>query len=115
MAILAVNKVLLLGILKPTLDAATVTGDEFFNDGKTFLEVANADSSPISVTITGQKTLPGGISADKTIVVTNATTQWLGPFPVGIFNTDGANRVQVSYTAVTSITVGAHSVSDSEN
>jgi outer membrane receptor for ferrienterochelin and colicin len=115
MAELAVQQITIAGAEEAALVAATATGDKFDNDGKTFLKVANGGGAPITVTIVGQKTLPLGTSASKAIAVTNGETWVIGPFPVGIFNTDGANEVEVTYSAVTTVTVGAFSVNDQYN
>lgn len=115
MAELTVQQATIAGAQEATLVAAAAGGDTFDNDGKTLLRVANGGGSPITVTITGQKTLPIGTSATKTVSVTNGQTFVIGPFPVGVYNTDGANEVQVGYSDVTSVTVGAVSASDQYN
>lgn len=115
MAELVVQNILLAGVVEATLVAAAAAGDTFDNDGKTYFRVNNGGGAPITVTIVGQKTLPTGASADKAISVTNGTIQIIGPFPVGIYNTDGANEVAVTYSDVTTVTVGAFSVNDQNN
>jgi len=115
MAVLTVSKILLAGITEPGLVAAEAGGDEFFNDGKTYFKITNGGGGTVVVTITGQKTLPAGTASDKTVDVLTGVTSLIGPFPVGIYNTDGANRVAIAYDGVATVTVGAVSVSDAEN
>lgn len=95
----------------PSLVAATVSGDTFVNDGNTFLVVTNGGGAPITVTITVQKPnfkVPdlGTVTfANVVVSVTNATTKWIA-VPKGPYN-NASNRVSVTYSAVTSVTVGA--------
>lgn len=115
MAALTVQNIVIDGAVKSALVAATAAGDTFVNDGKTFLEVLNGDVSPMTVTIVGQRNLPLGVSSTKTVTVTNATTQMIGPFPVGNYNRETDESVEVTYSSVTSLTVGAYSVNDEFN
>jgi hypothetical protein len=115
MAALTVQKIGLSGAQKTALVAATVSGDSVVNEGKTFIEVINADASPITVTIAGQRDLPLDTSADQTIAVANGTTQLIGPFPVGNYNRETDESFVVTYSAVANITVGAFSVNDDYN
>ena len=115
MAELTVQNILLTGAAEAALVAATLAGDKFDNDGKTYFKVNNGGAGAITVTIKGQKTLPTGASADKTISVGIGLIFLIGPFPVGIYNTDGSNEVEVTYSGVTTVTVGAFSVNDQNN
>lgn len=112
MAELTVQAVVIDGGTKAALVAATATGDTFDNDGKTIIEVNNGGGSPITVTITGQVSLQHKVAATKTVSVTNATTFIIGPFPEIFFNTDGSNEVELTYSAVTSVTIAAYSIKD---
>lgn len=115
MAALTVQNIALAGAEKTALVAATAAGDSFVNDGKTFFEVLNGDASPMTVTIVGARNLPLETSADQTITVANGTTQMIGPFPVGNYNREDDESVVVTYSSVTSLTVGAYSVNDDYN
>lgn len=115
MAALTVQTIALAGAKKATLVAATATGDTFVNDGKTYLEVANGGVGAITVTITGQRNLPLGTSSTKTVSVTNGTTKRIGPFPVGNYNREEDESVVVTYSGVTTVTVGAFTVNDDYN
>lgn len=114
MAELTVNNILLAGLLDGGLSAVNDT-DTFDNDGKTFLEVANASGGALTVTITGQVNLQFGTSATKTVSVPNAETWVIGPFPEKYYNTDGANEVSISYSTTTSVTAAVYSVRDDYN
>ena len=111
MAELTVRNILVTGLVKAALDAVALN-DTFDNDGKTYLEVANGAGAPITVTINGQVSLQHGVSATKTVSVTNAQTFLIGPFPGRYYNTDGANEVSVDYSDITTITAAAFSVRD---
>lgn len=111
MAELTVNNILLTGLLKPALAAVNLT-DTFDNDGKTFLEVANASGGALTVTISGQVNLQFGTSATKTVSVPDGETWLIGPFPEKYYNTDGSNEVSVSYSTVSSVTAAVFSVRD---
>lgn len=115
MAELTVQNVVLTGAQKATLVSAAAAGDTFDNDGKTWFEITNGDASPMTVTVVGQKTLPTGASASKAIAIPAGETWLVGPFPVGIYNTDGANEVSITYSSVTSLTIGAFTVNDLYN
>jgi hypothetical protein len=98
----------------PALVAASVSGDAFTNDGRTFLVVTNGGGSPITVTVAVQRTslkVPGAGTvtfAAIPVSVTNGTTKWIA-VPTGPYN-DVNSRVQVTYSAITSVTVGAFRV-----
>ena len=115
MAALVVQTIGLGGAQRAPLVAANAGGDDFVNQGKTFLHVNNADLSGITVTITGQRDLPLDTSATKTIAVAASTEMLIGPFPVGNYNRETDESVEVDYSAVANVTVGALSVNDDYN
>lgn len=91
--------------------AAAGGGDEFANNGKTFLHVKNGGGSPINVTIASQvdDPPPGTAASNVVIAVANGAEKMIGPFNQNGYNdTDG--NVQVTYSGVTSVTVAAISV-----
>jgi hypothetical protein len=111
MAELALRNILITGLAKAALDAVNLN-DTFDNDGKTYLEIANASGGTLTVTINGQVPLQHGISATKVISIPTAETHLVGPFPERFYNTDGSNEVAVDYSTVTSVTAAAFSVRD---
>lgn len=98
----------------PTLAAAAGGGDAFVNDGRTFLMVTNGGGAPINVTLVVQRPnlrVPGAgtvVFASIVTSVTNGTTRFIA-VPTGPYN-DTNGRVQVTYSGVTSVTVGAFRV-----
>ncbi len=111
MAELSVRNILITGLVKAALDAVTLS-DEFDNDGKTYLEIANASGGPLTLTINGQVDFQHGISATKTVSIPTGDTFLVGQFPECFYNTDGANEVVVDYSTLTSVTAAAFSVRD---
>lgn len=114
MSELTVNKIVEGGLLE-SLSAADAGGDSFKNEAfNVFLKVDNADASGKTVTITPNQsstTAPGFGVVDKdpvVVVVAAGTSQLIGPF-AEVFN-DINGDVNVSYDAVTSVTVGAFKV-----
>jgi hypothetical protein len=92
-----------------SLAAASAGGDNLAtNTGKEFLLVANGGGAPITVTLAFAATtlVDGQAPANKTVVVTNGTTKLIGAFPPGLYN-DTNGTVAITYSAVTSVTVGA--------
>jgi|TARA_R100001198_G_C5218307_1_gene201328 hypothetical protein len=93
--------------------SANSGGDEFVNTGREVLVVVNSHGSDndINVTITAQTTsftdpLLGTLTkANQVVAVNEGVTKVIGPFPTAAFN-DGAGKVQITYSAVTSLKVG---------
>lgn len=84
--------------------AASSGGDEFDNSGSDFVEIKNGGAGSINVTFVTQATVDGEAVADKVVAVPAGTTKIIGPFPKGIYN-NANGRVQMTYSAVTSVTV----------
>lgn len=84
------------------LVAAAGGGDDFPNDGETYLVVNNGDASPKTLTFDSLEPDPF-TAADQDFQVTVAAgeTHWIGPFDTGRFG----SSVAVTYSAVTSVTV----------
>jgi hypothetical protein len=85
---------------------AAASGDYFANDGQTFLLIKNGDASDHTVTAAIQSTVDGQTVSGASHNVVAGHTAILGPFPTGIYN-DANGRVQLSYSATTSVTVMA--------
>lgn len=108
MATLTLNTVAITGT-DETLVAAAVGGDAIPNDaGKSYLIVNNGSGSSITVTIDAVNTnAPTGLTfTDPTVTVAAGVRKIIGPFSPSYFN-DTNNRVNVTYSAVTTVTVGA--------
>lgn len=109
MATLTVSAVTPSGVAEAALVAAAAGGDQFSNNGKTFLKVTNGGGAPITVTIVAQRACDQGTIHSIANSVANATTELMGPFDTGRYN-DASGFVQITYSAVTTVTVGAFSV-----
>lgn len=99
--------------VSPSYTAATAGGDAFPNnlDERTFFIVKNGGGSTITVSInpqitsakvSGLGTLP---VSPVSVSVAASGEKWIGPFPSSF--TDSAGNVNVTYSAVTSVTVAA--------
>jgi hypothetical protein len=86
--------------------AAAGGGDKFDNNGNVLLHVINGDASPKTVTIISEKTVDGQAVADPAGAVAAGAQAVFGPFPPSIYN-DGDGHVNITYSAVTSVTVAA--------
>lgn len=85
-------------------------GDQFANDGKTFLHIKNTNGATRTVTVNSQKACDQGFDHDVAVVVPATTgDMMIGPFPTARFN-DASGFVQLTYSAVTGVTVGVFSV-----
>lgn len=111
MAELTVRNILITGLVKAALDAVSLS-DTFDNDGKTYLEIANASGGALTVTINGQVDFQHGVSSTKTVTIPDTETHLVGPFPERFYNTDGANEVAVDYSTLTTVTAAAFSARD---
>lgn len=98
MATLAVNTGVVTGLDPATyLTAAASGGDAFANNGSTYFHVKNDDASSINVTI--------GAVTDTVVDVPASGERIIGPFLTSTYN-DGTGKVQITYSAVVSVTVG---------
>lgn len=88
-----------------SLSAANVDGNYFTNTGSIWIEVANGSGGSINVII-GAYVDSTAIASFKTIAVAAGARKKIGPFPSSPYN-DADGRVQITYSAVTSVTVGA--------
>lgn len=116
MAALTVQTILQSGLEPAALAAAAGGGDTFADDGsqRTFFDVNNGSGGDITVTFNYQlaaQNLPGYGSiapSDRAVVVTAGERRIIGPFGRGFISAAGV--VEVSYSGVTTLTVGAFSL-----
>lgn len=98
--------------LAQTLAAAGGSGDQFTNDGQTFLVVSNGSGSSIDMTIAAQTTsatkqgMEDITYSNKVVALADGATKMIGPFATGTYN-DANGRVQVTYSSAISVTVAA--------
>ena len=108
MATLTVAQVSTAGIVDPTPVAAAAGGDQFTNNGRTFLKVVNGSGGAITVTVAAQATCDQGSTHNVANSVSAGATELMGPFSSRY--TDANGFCQVTYSGVTSLTVAAISV-----
>lgn len=104
MAVLAAATPVSRAGVNPVGAAADVAGDSFTNDGKTMLYIYNGAGAPITLTLVVQYTVDSKAVTNPTLSVTNGEGRLVGPFPTQIYN-DANGRVNVTYSAVATVTV----------
>ncbi len=111
MALLATQPIVRAG-LAPSYAAAAGGGDTFTPNDKTFLQVKNASGGAITVTIVTPRTdSAGNAVADNTISVPATTgDRMIGPFPADVYADPTTGVANITYSGVTSLTIGAFSV-----
>ena len=95
-----------------TVTAADVTGNTFVNTGYEYIEVINASGSSINVTLdafpAGGQGSPDGLAiTDPVVAIAAGARKRMGPFRKTTFG-DSSAKVTVTYSAVTSVTVGVY-------
>lgn len=94
--------------ITPSYTSADGAGDEFEWGRYAFIHVKNGDTSDHTVTVAEQHdSAPAGYQeADLSVTVPNGGEQMIGPLDREAYQDDNG-LVQVSYDAVTSVTVAA--------
>jgi hypothetical protein len=110
MAELTVQKISLTG-LEPEYVAAASGGDTFKNNGNTYLCVKNGGGSAVTVTIDSIVLSNYGTDVDIAVSVPASEERLIGPFNKARFN-NAVDIVNVTYSAITSVTVGAITFDD---
>ena len=111
MALLATQTVGFTGV-QPSLAAATGGGDTFTPGANMFLYVNNAGGSSITVTVTTPGTVRGLGIADISVSVTNGQVRFIKISPADFTMDPTTGLGTISYSGVTSVTVGAFQVMD---
>jgi hypothetical protein len=112
MATLTVQEIDLTTGVAPTYASAGAGGDEYANEGRTYFHVKNGGGSPITVTVAAQQTAIDDpqfgrvVPSNRTFTVTNGAERIIPFLATGMYN-NANNRVAVTYSAVTSVTVAA--------
>jgi hypothetical protein len=107
MATLATQAINRAGLV-PTLVAAAAGGDKFTPDNNTLLMVKNSSGAPITVTIATPGTNAIGLNIDDVVVsVAAGAEKLIGPFPANYFANPADGLAAVTYSGVTTLTVGA--------
>jgi hypothetical protein len=87
-----------------TFSSASAGGDQFANTGRELLLVRNGGASSVTTTVAAQGRYRGVPFSNVTLTVPAGGEVIAGPFPPEVFN-DANGRVNLSYSAVTSVTV----------
>ena len=90
--------------LNLSTQAAAGGGDYFATTGREIFVITNGGGSPITVTFAHQNQCNQGFSHDSAQSIAAGATRYLGPFDRFRFG-DSSGNVQVTYSAVTSVTV----------
>lgn len=83
---------------------ASVGGDEWVNSGAELFVLGNASGAPVTVTFITPPNIDNLALADLQMTVPAGQAWIIGPFPPTYYN-NGPGRVQVTYSAVASVTV----------
>lgn len=106
MALLSVQQIAMAGA-QITFNACAGGGDSFVNSGSVIIFIKNDDASSKTVTLAGTGPDNFGLTGSflNLAIVVPAGQIWKGgPFPPNRFN-DANNQVQLTYSAVTSLTI----------
>lgn len=109
MALLATQAVGLAGT-PLTLAAATGGGDTFTPGDNVFLEVNNGSGAPITVTIDSKVLSNYGTDEDIIVAVGAGARVGIGPLPAQRFADPATGLGSITYSGVTSLTVGMRKV-----
>lgn len=105
MALLAKQAASVVGLNPLTMNAAAGGGDTVLVDRPgVYLLVRNADATSKTVTIVRPYTTYGTADPDIPVVITTLNFAVIGPIPVEFGDANGL--VAITYSAVTSVTVG---------
>ena len=104
MATLTVQQISTSGLEAAAAAAAGASGDEFVNNGKTFILVTDTGTTAPTVTVASQVECSQGVTHDATIAVESGEARYIGPFPTDRYN-DADGKVQVTYSSETDVTI----------
>jgi hypothetical protein len=111
MATLTVNTVTQAGFRDDNaLVAATGGGDAFAPGDRTFCRVNNGGGASITVTFATPGLVGGLAIADGGGSVTNAQSRLFGPFPAELYADPTTGLVIVTYSGVTTVTIGVFTI-----
>ena len=95
-----------------SLVAATAGGDLCPQAKRILLMIVNGGASPCNATVHGQNAACGDPSAhDEVTTVPAGATKIIGPFNRAMYN-DSADKLEIKYDQVSSVTIGAIEVAD---
>lgn len=103
---LAVSQIAYTGTTLTMTTPGSTDGHTITNDGRTFIQIANASGGNLTVTVTSGGTIDGRAIGDDSIVIANGATKLIGPWPVHLYN-DTSGLVTVAFSTVSSVTCAA--------
>lgn len=92
------------------LVAAAGGGDAFAPGADTFVRINNAGGAPITPTFVTPGSVRGNAIADGGGAVTNGQSRMFGPFPADTYADPTTGLVTVTYSGVTSVTIGVFKI-----
>lgn len=104
MATLTVQQIAVTGLEAAAAASAAVAGDEFVNNGKTFIKVTDTGTTAPVVTIASRVACSRGSTHNIAVTVQSGEARYIGPFPMDRFN-DSNGKVGITYSAVADVTV----------
>ncbi len=90
----------------PAYVAAAAGGDKVSPGPTTWLHVKNGGGAPITVTVDSVTPCSQGSDHNLAVVVNNGAEKMIGPLPADRFASAVDGLVAVTYSAVTTVTVG---------
>jgi len=108
---LTVQNVTMDASLTPAFDAANADGNFFTNTGRILLYAKNGSGSPIVMTIVSQTDCNQGATHDIEVTIPAGSEEMVGFFSNNRFN-DSDGYAQITYSDVTTLTIGVMSVAN---
>ena len=90
-----------------TYQAANALGDTFFNDGRTEFRCKNGSVASITVTLLGKQNCSQGFLHNQVITIAAGAEEVMGALSTAQFTDPQTGFVNVTYSAVTTVTVAA--------
>jgi hypothetical protein len=107
LATLATQSITRAGVV-PSYAAAAGGGDAFTPTKDTWLHAKNGSGGSITVTIVTARTdAIGNAIADNAIAIAAGAEKLIGPFPAEHYQDSSTGLAAVTYSGVTSLTIGA--------
>lgn len=93
--------------LAPTYAACTAGGDTAPTGDTSFVHVKNASAGALTVTVDSVTASSFGTDVDLVVSVPAAGERMIGPFPASRFANVTTGLVNITYSGVTTLTIGA--------
>lgn len=95
--------------LDPVLVSANIGGDTAEPGDRVFLVVKNESGSSVTVTLSAypNTTSYGAAIPDNEVTVPSTKERWIGPLRGSAYTNPSTGRVDIGYSSVSSVTVGA--------